>query len=136
MLTITQMARANKAIGQFWFDKDSMAFFNTKIVGSPDAFNMFVTSERNPEGKTAYNLRLFAYHSSKVITVGDFHKMTRAEALKLKANICAALRSMGNREQEIFDSVVTVTISDLGTDCYEFSNGEKSFVVRNGNIVN
>jgi hypothetical protein len=136
MMTFVQMKLANKAIGQYWFDKGSMAFFNTKLIGQPDAFNLFITSETNPSDETRYTVRLFAYHSSKVLTVGDFHKRTKREAEALKTSLAKGLRSMGAREQHVFDSVVSVEVSDLGPDCYEFSNGEQSFVIRDGKIVN
>lgn len=136
MLTIAQMAKANKAIGEYWFTKDTFAFFNTKVVVNPNAFNLFLTSETNPEGFTGYTVRLFKYHSSKVSTIGPFNKLSQHKAEKLMSSITEALRTMGNREQAVFDSLLTVSESDLGPDCYEFSNGESSFTVRNGRIVN
>lgn len=103
--SIAEMKKANSSIGNYWFDKDSMRFFNTAIVSTPDKWNMFITSERMDSNyPKKYSIRLFVPSTSKVVTVGDFNSLdTGEDARSVKREISRALDEMGNREKEVFE---------------------------------
>lgn len=75
-------------VGGHWFDIATMKFFETKLPGyayvTPQG-NYFITQERNPEGQTAFTIRLQDPVTFKISTVGDVHAhktaLTAMEAL-------------------------------------------------------
>lgn len=85
-----------------WFDKSSMRFFRTRIVGvSSDAQTLrqkrtqrivFMTSEQNTGGISGtvyprrYSVRIMD-HRGDIRTVGPFCELTRGEARKLAKQI-------------------------------------------------
>jgi hypothetical protein len=103
--SIAEMKALSMEKGYHWFDKDTIRFFNTKIISPCDKWNMFVTSERMDEDHPKkYSIRLFVPSTSKVITVGDFHSFDTIEELKkVRREISLAFAEMGNREKEVFE---------------------------------
>jgi hypothetical protein len=88
LITIAEMASKNSMMGQHWFSKGAMEFFNTKIETQPNQDNIFITSEYmdNPSDKK-YSLRQFDAESWKVDTLGDFREFdTIADARKARSN--------------------------------------------------
>lgn len=75
-LSISEMKRKNKETGQSWFDKGAINFFCTRIEASPNAKNIFITSEwSNFNNETRkYTLRWFDTSTSEVVTLGNFQQ--------------------------------------------------------------
>lgn len=74
-MSIYEMKAANEAIGQHWFDTDTMRFFNTRIESQPDKNDQFITSESyDGERKNRrYTLRGFDRATGEVKTLGEFN---------------------------------------------------------------
>ena len=81
----TVQALYDRHVGGHWFDRSTMTFFGTKLPGYAyvaDDGHYFITSERNPSGKTAFTIRHQNKVDFKIKTVGDFHAYeTAAQAL-------------------------------------------------------
>lgn len=78
-VTITEMKEQNKAVGQHWFSKDAMRFFNTRIVSPPNKANIFITSEHNWDESPKYTLRWFRTTDATVHTLGEFNEIETLE---------------------------------------------------------
>lgn len=85
--TIADVKAANKSIGNHWFDRGSMAFFNTKIVTSLIGGKYFVTSEfcDHSDGtreQTKFTVRM-ADSDGTIDTVGKFQQYEKwADAME------------------------------------------------------
>jgi hypothetical protein len=67
-----------------WFDRRSMKFFNTRlprVAYEGNAGILFVTSETDPSGKTAYSVRKQAA-TGDIDTVGEFHGYPTSQAAR------------------------------------------------------
>lgn len=79
----------HRHVGGHWFDIATMKFFESKLPGyayvTPQG-NYFISQERNPEGRTAFTIRLQDPVTFKISTVGEFHAhLTVAAALEALA---------------------------------------------------
>jgi hypothetical protein len=88
--TIKQIEEANRAIGQHWFSRESMRFFNTKIespVFFTDRVSYFVSSEQDPEGVAWFGNRRFTirivHPDGNVDTWGDFGQFFNVEEARI-----------------------------------------------------
>lgn len=76
-----------------WFDPGSMRFFNSRLPqGGYKVGNKvyFISSEHfrglyEPDGERLYTIRVMDYNTGDVDTVGEFNKLTKAQA-KTKLN--------------------------------------------------
>lgn len=87
-LTISAMKQMNESIGETWFGKQEMSFFNTRIEAQPNKDNIFITSDHpgDPETK-GYALRQFDINTGKVETLGDIRQYdTLSEARQARRN--------------------------------------------------
>lgn len=84
--TIAEIRAANKAIGHHWFDRDTMAFFKSKIVSGvltgPEGHRYFISRETNPAGLTMFSIRK-SDDTGAIETVGEFHSHPTIRAAKL-----------------------------------------------------
>ena len=72
--SIEEIREANQAIGNHWFDADTMAFFNSVIESSIINRCMFISSERmNYMDAKMYTIRI-ALPSGQVQTLSDFQQ--------------------------------------------------------------
>jgi hypothetical protein len=82
MFTYTDMASvraANQSIGNHWFDRDSMRFFNTRLESGLIAGRYFITSERMDENHARrYSVRE-ALPDGSIDTIGEFQAYTTKE---------------------------------------------------------
>jgi len=79
--SIAEVKKANKAIGQYWFNKETMAFFDSKIESKLIEGQYFISSEYSPWGGKKYTIRIVSPIGA-VDTVGEFGKYeTKEEAL-------------------------------------------------------
>lgn len=87
--TIQQIKDANKAIGNHWFDADTMRFFKCRVSG-PVIANMFISSERfSDDTERRYTIRRCT--NGEISDVGEFQQYrTKAQAL-------AALRKIAQQ---------------------------------------
>jgi hypothetical protein len=77
---ITEIKAANEAAGRFWFRKDTLAFFKSKVYPTVVHGHYFITRETNPSGETAFSVR--SCFDGEIDTVGEFFShATHAEAL-------------------------------------------------------
>lgn len=85
--TIDEIKAANRAAGEHWFSKDTMAWFNSRIESGVYGGRFFVTSERDGSGQYAvwhgkrrYSIRR-ANDDGTIDTVGEcgqFASLARA----------------------------------------------------------
>ncbi len=82
-LTITEMKKLNNEVGETWFGRKEMEFFNTKIETKPNKENMFITSEYmdDPQLKK-YSIRQFNLISKKIETISEFQEYDTLENAK------------------------------------------------------
>lgn len=80
--TISEVKKANKEIGQFFFEKATMRFFNSRIESGILKGRFFITSERFNEDTP----RLFTLREVKpdgeVETLGEFQEFTTIQEAK------------------------------------------------------
>lgn len=72
--SFSDMAQCNADVGQFWFSKDTMRFFGTRLLGAPASTACgvyFVSSEKPPHGPRRYSVRKFDPRDCTVDTVGE-----------------------------------------------------------------
>lgn len=81
-----KIEKKNMDAGQYWFSQDTKRFFKSKV---PDEAikkgnsAYFISSETDPNGKTAFTIREADLKTGSINTVGDFHSFnTRDEAKK------------------------------------------------------
>jgi hypothetical protein len=79
--SMADVESANRQIGNHWFDRDTMRFFNTKIESGLIGGKYFITSERYDEDRPRrYSVRR-ADTDGTIDTVGEFHAhLTREDA--------------------------------------------------------
>lgn len=69
-MTFQEMARAVTRAGGHWFDRATMRFFGTRLLGTGW---LFVSSEQPPHGPRRYSVRRWdAAVPGDVDTVGEF----------------------------------------------------------------
>ena len=82
--SIAELKEANRAAGGHFFDRDSMRFFNSRILpciytGPGGVY--FVTSEQHDHESRTFTVRTFSPKTADVNTFGEFNEMSRGEAL-------------------------------------------------------
>jgi len=70
----------NRLAGQFFFSKDTMRFFKSKVLPTVYGDKYFITRETGPSGIPAYTVREAIDGGKNIKTVGAFNSMTLAEA--------------------------------------------------------
>ena len=71
--TMADVRRHNKEAGYHFFDRDTMAFWGSKVMTPLYANNTFVTSDDNfDRTKKLYTVRRYNPESGEVDTVGEF----------------------------------------------------------------
>ena len=85
-MNISDIKRANREAGRFWFSPATLRFFESRILPSvyegPGGI-YFITSEQGPHGPRAYTVRRFFPGRATIGTVGPFNESTLAECRKL-----------------------------------------------------
>jgi hypothetical protein len=72
-LTISEIKKANNEIGQKWFAKGAMLFFNTIIETQPNKADLFITSEKIEDWhKRKYTIRWYNRETHEVVTISAF----------------------------------------------------------------
>lgn len=78
MNTIAQVREANRGAGFHFFDRDTMLFFDSRVLRGLYGGRFFVTSEKGPDGVRAYTVRE-ASEDGRIDTVGEFQGWPTAE---------------------------------------------------------
>lgn len=85
-MNITEIKKANKEAGGFWFTTGTLNYFNStilpKVYEGPGGI-YFITSERGPHRPRAYTVRQWHPSYSGIGTVGEFNVLGINEARKL-----------------------------------------------------
>lgn len=80
--TISEVKKANKEIGHFFFEKSTMIFFNSRIESGVLKGRFFITSERFDENSP----RLFTLrevdNDGRVNTLGEFQEFNTIQEAK------------------------------------------------------
>jgi hypothetical protein len=86
MMTITEMKALNASNGYFFFERDTMKGFNSRIHGTANDKGFFITSEQFDENSPRlYTLRRIDFTTGDVDTVGKFQQYnTLADARAAK----------------------------------------------------
>lgn len=85
-----ELRRANIAIGQYWFDRDTIAYWRTRVESGFIAGHWFVTSDDPGGDERVYRAR-YADDTGRVTTIGDPYR-TAGDAR------CRARRAAGRGE--------------------------------------
>jgi len=79
--TIAEIRAANKAIGQHWFSRGTMRFFNCRIESrKPIHGRFFITSERYNDSEPRLYIIREALADGKIDTIGEFQQYKSKEA--------------------------------------------------------
>jgi hypothetical protein len=88
--TLAHVKQANKAIGNHWFERSTMRFFNSVIESRLLCGRFFITSERMElDFSKRYTVRE-VLESGEVKTVGEFQGYTDLELARIAVNIADA----------------------------------------------
>ena len=88
-MNITDIKRANKKAGKFFFSPDTMKFFGSRIeskVYEGRGGIYFVTSEQPPHGKRIFNVRRFQKETADI----EFSK----QAITTKEKACKIAKGL------------------------------------------
>lgn len=119
-MTLTQMKKANKAIGHSYFAKGAMRFFNAKIETQPNQYNLFIESQQFETDEQhilytsrKYFLKYFNSENSQVVSITKTDSLpeyieTLEGAIKLKSIITKAFNDLAYRENIILDGLTFV----------------------------
>lgn len=85
--TVTEMKERNAAMGNFFFSKDTMRFFSSKVIGGTDDNGYFITSEQfvpfdGPAHPRTFTIRHFDFETGEIRTVGEFQRYSTIEAAR------------------------------------------------------
>jgi hypothetical protein len=81
--TMSDVRAANKAAGQFWFSRETMRFFKSKVETSLLRGGYFITSEREEAGsQRRYTIRRenAEHYIDTVGYLGEFRTLAAAQA--------------------------------------------------------
>lgn len=119
--TITEMKKLNSSVGYHYFDKETMKFFNSKILGTYNN-GFFIDSIDNFDGsKRLYKVRIFT-NNYNVCTLEEFSTVNEARDY-IKTLNKALKNNLGNREIETLNNVTYVRCNeDLDNEYLEFIN--------------
>ena len=79
--SMSEIREKNKSIDNYFFSKDTMRFFKSKIETGVLKDKYFITSEINPSDVKKYTIRE-ATEEGEIKTVGDFHSFTSVKQAK------------------------------------------------------
>ena len=80
--TIAEIRAKNKEAGKYFFSRNSMRFFNSKIESGVLEGQYFITSERyEPEQPKMYTIRK-ALETGHIINMGEFRQFYTVEEAK------------------------------------------------------
>lgn len=97
-----QLRENFRARGSHYFDRDTMRFFASRLIGQPEQsengrFAVFVTSEKRcfDDPTRTYNVRTYDVESGHVDTAGGFCEcLSRSTAIRRQARILAAYNAL------------------------------------------
>ena len=85
--TMAQVKAANKAIGNHWFERSTMRFFNSRIESGLLRGRFFITSERRElDFPKRYTVRE-VLADGDIKTVGEFQGYTDLELARIAVNV-------------------------------------------------
>jgi hypothetical protein len=85
--TMSDVRHANKALGHYWFHRDTLRFFKSRLESELIGGRYFVSSERGPHGPRMFTIREVNPDGS-IDTLGDFM------AFKTCSAACDAIRAL------------------------------------------
>jgi hypothetical protein len=98
-ISFVQMKKLNEEAGMHWFSKDTMRYWGTRLLGAPNRYNMFVTSEKEDDVRKS-TIRMFNPKRNQVATIGDFFAFeTAAKAHAMKEKIAKKLDELKDDSQ-------------------------------------
>lgn len=82
-LTVADVRYKMNQGGSYWWSKESMRFFNTRVESTLMQGDYFITSELSPYGhKRMYSVRHYDRANNDIDTVGDFYSYHSREQAK------------------------------------------------------
>ena len=93
--TLTEVKQENKAIGNYWFERSTMRFFNSVIESRLMADGFFITSERMELNfPKRYTVRR-AQEDGSIMTVGKFQGYSDLKLARIAVHIAQAQSDRG-----------------------------------------
>lgn len=98
--SIQEIRRAHSG---HWFDRDTLRFFKSRISEVVYGGRFFVTSEKSPNDKRRYSIRI-AHSDGRIDTIGGFQgyatsKSAHKAAEELGSPYLKALRSLNDEDR-------------------------------------
>ena len=88
-MTIDMIKANNLLAGQYFFSRDTMRFFKSKVYPTIYGGKYFITRETDPRGRIGYTIREAVDGGKNIKTVGGFHVITELAEAKKAARACA-----------------------------------------------
>ena len=89
--TVSDIRCAHINFGGHFFDRDSMRYFNSRILDGVIGGRYFITSEKYREEPRRYTIREITYPDRDIVTRGEFQGYRTAAAARKDATAFAAL---------------------------------------------
>ena len=90
--SLSQFRQLNYQIGHYWFDRDNMKMFGTRLIGDMLGGCVFITSDHDYKRDRKYSIRL-AMESGRIYSYAFVEYDTLSEARKEAKWLVGALAS-------------------------------------------
>ena len=91
--TISDVREANRLAGQYFFNRQTMQEFDSKIESALYAGTLFITSEKTWDGKSRHYSVRYIVPTGKVFTLDGAHELdTIEQAREIARTVAKALR--------------------------------------------
>ena len=130
-MNFKEMKELNESIGDIWFSKDALAFWNTEIMTDSNELGLFITSDDDYDRtKKLYSVRRIA-KTGHVETLSFQCAGTLSEAKRWIKNFTRALMAEKcSREDGILKNVVSIQKNNSYGDreVYKISSDDDYFL--------
>lgn len=132
-MTFAAMKRNDKASGHHWFSKATMEWWNTRLIDSPDKWNMFTYSNQYDPNRGTPLIYLVAIHipaNGKTFTVCPTEGfLSVGEARDYRTAVSKAFDTAQARELDIIENMVIADHLSSGTARFQRKDEGKEFEV-------
>lgn len=81
-MRLDEFKALNKAKGYYWFSKDTMRFFKSRVVSFDIVTGYFISSERNGDLPRCYTIRKANFETGNVESVSEFQAYPTLQRVK------------------------------------------------------
>jgi hypothetical protein len=112
-ISIADMKALSIKSGSFYFTKDTVKYWGSKVHSDPNKYGLFISSEDNFDGtKRLYSVKFFNFANPNRIETLSFQKHeTLAEARIFVSDLTKAFNSLDcYREKIVLENIESITV--------------------------